>query len=137
MFREEIKKIPMDRKALCNFGLLMAGVLLVVGGWMWWKSAADWPWIGGGAVLLAIIGLAMPMILKPLYRAWMIFALILGWITTRVILTLVYFLVVTPIGYLGRALGEQFLHLKRSGQETYWVRKTGPARQKSDYERQF
>ncbi|HTZ39991.1 MAG TPA: SxtJ family membrane protein [Syntrophales bacterium] len=137
MFREEIKKIPMDRKALRNFGLLMAGMLLVVGGWMWWKSAAGWPWIGGGAVLLAIIGLAMPMILKPLYRAWMIFALILGWIMTCVILALVYFLVVTPIGYLGRALGEQFLHLKRSGQDTYWVRKTGPARQKSDYERQF
>jgi len=127
----------MDRKALRNFGLLMAGMLLVVGGWMWWKSAAGWPWIGGGAVLLAIIGLAMPMILKPLYRAWMIFALILGWIMTCVILALVYFLVVTPIGYLGRALGEQFLHLKRSGQDTYWVRKTGPARQKSDYERQF
>ena len=128
----------MDRKALRNFGLLMAGVLLVVGGWMWWKSAAGWPWIGGGAVLLAIIGLAMPMILKPLYRVWMIFALILGWVMTRVILTLVYFLVVTPIGYLGRALGEQFLHLKRSSEsDTYWVRKTGTARQKSDYERQF
>ncbi len=128
----------MDQKALRNFGLLMAGVLLVVGGWLWWKSSANWLWLLGGAALLGIAGLAVPMILKPLYRVWMILAVILGWVMTRVILTLVYYFVVTPIGYLGRALGEQFLHLKRSGESgTYWVRKTGPPRQKSDYERQF
>ena len=138
MFREEIKKIPMDRKALRNYGLLMAGVLLLVGVWLWWKSVAGWPWIVGGAVLLGFMGLAAPKVLKPFYRAWMMLALILGWVMTRVILTLVYFLVVTPIACLGRALGEQFLHLKRSGRsETYWVPKTGPPRKKSDYERQF
>lgn len=135
---DEIKKIPMDRKALRNFGLLMAGVLFLVSGWLWWKSAASWSWVLGGAVLFGVIGLAAPMILKPFYRAWMILALILGWVMTRVILTLVFFLVVTPIGYLGRALGEQFLHLKRSKEsDSYWVRKIGPPRQKSDYERQF
>jgi hypothetical protein len=135
---DEIKKLPMDRRALRNFGLLMAGVLLLAGGWLWWMSAASWPWLLGGAALLGVIGLVLPMVLKPIYRAWMIFALMMGWVMTRVILTLVYFLVVTPIGYLGRALGEQFLHLKRSDEsDTYWVRKTGPPRQKSDYERQF
>jgi Saxitoxin biosynthesis operon protein SxtJ len=138
MFREEIKKIPMDRKALRNFGLLMAFVLLLAGGWLWWKASASWLWIAGASALLAVIGFASPGILKPFYRGWMILAVIMGWVMTRVVLTLVYYLVLTPIGFLGRAFGEQFLHLKRSkDSDTYWIHRTGPAREKSDYERQF
>jgi hypothetical protein len=138
MFREEIKRIPMDRKALRNFGLLMAFVLLLAGGWLWWKASASWPWMAGASALLAVIGIASPGILKPFYRGWMILAVIMGWVMTRVVLTLVYYLVLTPIGFLGRAFGEQFLHLKRSkDSDTYWIRRTGPAREKSDYERQF
>lgn len=138
MFREEIKKIPMDRRALRNFGLLMAALLLLVGGWLWWKASAAWPLAAGGAALLALIGLAVPAALKPVYRGWMIVAVILGWVMTRVILTLVFYLVLTPIALLGRAFGEQFLQLKKSPESTsYWIRKSGPPRQKSDYERQF
>jgi len=138
MFREEIKKIPMDRKSLRNFGLLMALVLLLAGGWLWWKGVSSWPWAAGAAALLAGCGLAVPEVLKPVYRAWMIFAVILGWVMTRVILTVVFYLVVTPISLLGRAFGEQFLQLKKSqGSSSYWVRRTGPPRQKSEYERQF
>ena len=138
MFREEINKIPMDRRALRNFGLLAASVLLLAGGWLWWKASDSWPWVAGAAALPAVIGVAAPGILKPFYRGWMIFAVILGWVMTRVILTGVFYLVVTPIALLGRAFGEQFLQLKKSqGSASYWVRRTGPPRQKSDYERQF
>ncbi len=140
LLKDNIKKIPMDRRALRGFGLLMACVLLLVGGWLWWKAAASGPWVLGAAALLALIGLAAPAVLKPIYKGWMILALILGWVMTRVVLTLVYYLVLTPIGFLGRAFGEQFLQLKlkRSGETpSYWVRRTGPPREKSDYERQF
>jgi hypothetical protein len=140
MFRDEIKKIPMDRKALRNFGFLMACALLMVGGWLWWKSTAIWPYVLGAAALLAVISFAAPMSLKPFYRVWMVIALIMGWVMTRVVLTLVYYFVLTPIGLLGRVFGEQFLQLKlkRSGETTsYWVRRSGPPREKSDYERQF
>ncbi len=136
--KSEIKKIPMDRKALRNFGLLMACVLLITGGFLWWRSAATGSYVLGAAVLFAVISFAAPISLKAPYRVWMIFALILGWVMTRVILTLVYYLVLTPIGIAGRLFGEQFLHLKRSEESaTYWVRRDGPARKKSDYERQF
>jgi len=138
LFKDDIKKIPMDRRALRNFGLLMAAVLFLAGGWLWWKASVSWPWVAGAAALPAVIGIAAPGILKPFYRGWMIFAVILGWVMTRVILTGVFYLVVTPIALLGRAFGEQFLHLKASPRSTsYWVRRTGPPRQKSDYERQF
>jgi len=136
--KDDINKIPLDRRALRNFGLLLACVLLLAGGWLWWKGASTWPWAAGAAALFAGCGLAVPAVLRPVYRAWMIFAVILGWVMTRVILTLVFYLVLTPIALLGRAFGEQFLHLKKSpGSTSYWVRRTGPPRHKSDYERQF
>jgi len=138
LLKDDIKKIPADRRALRNFGLLMAGVLLLAGSWLWWQGAASWPWMTGASALLAVIGLAVPATLRPFYKAWMILALILGWIMTRVILTLVYYLVLTPNALLGRAFGEQFLQLKTSTEaKSYWVRRTGPARPKGDYERQF
>ena len=140
LLKDDIKKIPMDRKALRNFGLLMACVLLLVGGWLWWKSAATWPWVLGAAALLAAIGLAAPAVLKPFYKGWMILAVMMGWVMTRVVLTLVYYFVLTPIAFLGRVFGEEFLQLKikRSGETTsYWIRRSGPPRDKSDYERQF
>jgi len=138
LLKDDINKIPLDRRSLRNFGLLMAIVLLLAGGWLWWKASASWPWVAGASALLAVIGFASPGILKPLYRGWMIFAVILGWVMTRVIFTVVYYFVLTPIAFLGRAFGEQFLQLKKSTEATsYWVRRTGPPRQKSDYERQF
>ena len=138
LLKDDIKKIPTDRRALRNFGLLMACVLLLAGSWLWWQGAASWPWMTGASALLAVIGLAVPATLRPFYKAWMVLALLLGWIMTRVILTLVYYLVLTPIALLGRAFGEQFLQLKTSTEaKSYWVRRTGPARPKGDYERQF
>jgi hypothetical protein len=140
LLKDDIKKIPMDRKALRSFGLLMASVLLPAGGWLWWKSAATWPWVLGAATLLAVIGFVIPAALKPFYKGWMILAIMMGWVMTRVVLTLVYYLVLTPIAFLGRVFGEQFLQLKikRSGVTTsYWIRRSGPPREKSDYERQF
>jgi hypothetical protein len=94
----------------------------------------------GAAALLAAIGLAAPAVLKPFYKGWMILAVMMGWVMTRVVLTLVYYLVLTPIAFLGRVFGEQFLQLKlkRTGETTsYWIRRSGPPRDKSDYERQF
>ena len=68
MFHEEMKKIPMDRKALCNFGLLMTVVLLLVGGWLWWKSATSWPWVLGAAVLLGVVLPAAPAVAEAVLQ---------------------------------------------------------------------
>jgi len=110
LLKDDINKIPLDRKVLRSFGLLMACVLLLVGGWLWWKSAATWPWAVVSAALLAAIGLAIPSFLKPIYKGWMILALIMGWVMTRVVLTLVYYLVLTPIGFLGGPSGSSSCH---------------------------
>ena len=89
------------------------------------------------AVALLGLGYIIPAILKPIYIVWMVFALILGWLMTRVILSLVFYLIMTPIGLLTRLLGEDFLALKKSNSESYWNNRDSNHEMNQDYEKQF
>ncbi|WP_297526668.1 SxtJ family membrane protein [Thiohalobacter sp.] len=97
---------PSDR-TLRGFGLL-AGVLtgLVFGlalPLLLDRPISAWPWLLGGT--LALAGLARPALLGPVYRAWMALGAALGWVNTRLLLGLVFYGLVLPIGVLLRLLG--------------------------------
>lgn len=80
---------------------------------------------GAGAFLLA--ALAFPSLLTPLNRAWTRLGLLLHRVTTPVVLGVMFFLVITPIGLLMRALGKNPLKLERDFDAgSYWVRRTPP-----------
>jgi len=89
-------------------------------------------------LLLLVFGATLPRALKHVYIGWMALAIVLGFFVSNVLLTLFFFLVITPIGLAARCFGNDFLRLKldRSA-PSYWIRR--PPRQKSpaDYERQF
>ena len=121
-----------------KFGITVGLILLVIAGLQFWKEKDSFqPILIIGIILLAS-GLAIPIILKPVYWVWMIFATILGWVMTRVILSLLFFVVVTPIGLILRMFRKQFLELKwDTTQNTYWnYRPTNEYNLKS-YEKQF
>ena len=67
----------------------------------------------------------------------MIFSVILGWIMTRVILSIVFYLIITPIGLITRLLGEDFLELKKSKVDSYWNQRDRNIEINQDYEKQF
>lgn len=93
--------------------------------------------LGGGAIFL-ILGQFLPVVLKPVYRLWMGLAFCLGWINTRAILIVVYYLVVTPIGLAARLLGKDFLNLKLDkSAKTYWHKREADNIPKERYERIF
>ncbi len=121
------------RKQLVTFGVTMAAALLVVGLLRVWRSGADAIAIAAFviAALFVISTLAAPAVLEPVYRGWMRFAAVLGWINTRVLLILIYYLVVTPLGLIMRLF-------RRSPLEGgYW---TDPPRNSygdRHYEKQF
>lgn len=59
--------------------------------------------------------------LKTLYKGWMKFAHALGWVNTRIILTLVYYFVFTPLALIFRVVGKDPMNRKLQLVETYWV----------------
>ncbi len=103
-----IHEIPeLDRKGLRDFGLVTGGIFVALFGllfpWVLGLSFPTWPWVLGG--ILAIWGLAAPGTLRPIYRVWMRFGLLLSKITTPIVLGIVFFLVIFPTGLVMRSFG--------------------------------
>ena len=81
-----------------------------------------------------ILGLMNSKILSPLNKLWFKFGLILGKIISPLIMGIIFFVVVTPIGVVMRVLKKDLLNLKYNQKETYWIEKTDP---KSKMKNQF
>lgn len=94
----------LDRKGLRHFGLLTGGIVAVLFGlffpWVLERSWPLWPWVLFG--VLGGVGLIAPLALKPVYKLWMRLGLLLNRITTPLILGIVFYLVISPIGLVRR-----------------------------------
>ncbi len=75
--------------------------------------------------------------LKLIYRGWMKFALVLGWVNTRIILSLVYFIVMTPLAFIFKLVGKDPMCRKLSTADSYWIKREPKPFEKGDYRRQF
>jgi hypothetical protein len=94
------------RRQLRDFGLLVGGIFGVIGLWpLLWRQQSPRLWAVALAVALVLPGLVAPRILTPAYRAWMKLAEALAWINTRLVLGVVFYGVVTPIGVVMRLAG--------------------------------
>ena len=80
------------------------------------------------------LGLINSKILTPLNRLWFKFGLLLGKFISPLIMGIIFFIVVTPIGIIMRLLKKDLLNLKYNKKETYWIDKSGP---KSKMKNQF
>jgi hypothetical protein len=111
-----------DKKELRKFGLTMGAVIAPLFGlffpWILHRPFPLWPWIVSAIFLL--LGGLFPAALKYPHWAWMKLAHVLGWINTRILLTVFFYLFVTPIALIRRLLGKSasFHHLEK-GLDTY------------------
>lgn len=136
--REDIKQLKTGHRDLRKFGLMVGGVFAAVGLLFLWRHPGRSPyflWPGG---MLMLLGLALPRALKWVYIAWMSLAFVLGFIMAHLILTLFFFLVITPMGLVARLMGKDFLSLKLDrAAKTYWRPRSQKPKSAADYERQF
>ena len=86
------------------------------------------------SIIFLILGLFNSRILTPLNRLWFKFGIFLGRIVTPLIMAIIFFLVVTPIGVLMRAIKKDLINLKFNTNKSYWISKEGP---KSKMKNQF
>ena len=84
--------------------------------------------------LFLFLGLLNSKILTPLNKLWFKFGILLGKIISPIIMGIIFFLVVTPIGLLMRLLGKDLINLKYNNNKSYWIEKKGP---KSKMKNQF
>ena len=135
---EEIKNIKSKKNDIRNFGLIIGAVLIAIVMLLFWKEKQSYDILMIVGIVLCVTSLILPVILKPFYFAWMTFSIILGWIMTRVILSLVFYGIITPIGLFSRLVGKEFLNLKLNKTEnTYWNHRRKHSLKKANYEKQF
>jgi hypothetical protein len=138
MLLEEIKNIKSKKRDLKNFGITIGIVLGLLGGLLWWKGKDTYTIFIILSLTFIFFGLVLPTLLRPIQKAWMTLAIILGWFMTRVILSILFYLVFTFIGLGLRLFGKQFLDLKMdNSKKSYWILRDKKPFKSSDYERQF
>ena len=110
-----------DKKGLRDFGIvtgaLFTGLFGLLFPWLFSLDFPIWPWIIAG--VLWLWALLIPKTLKWVYQPWMSLAMLIGWINTRIILAIVFFLIMTPIGIIMHIFGKKTIQNKPSQCESY------------------
>lgn len=135
--KDEIVRLDTSPKNLRKFGVLVGAVFSLLSLWMAYKNqyAIVRVIFGIAGLFLLSIGLLLPKALKPFYKIWMGSAFAMGWVVSRAILLVVFFVVITPIGVAGRMFGKQFLDIKKNDQrEDYWIKRK---KDKANYEKLY
>ncbi len=121
MILNELKNIKSTKKDLRNFGMLVGGVLLLLGAILFWYGKGSAPYILGTGALLFVSGVIFPGVLTPLQKVWMALAVVMGYVMTRVMLSLLFFIVMTPLAVGFRLAGKRPLDLKMDRTaKSYW-----------------
>ena len=121
-----------------NFGLVFAAVFSFLALWplVHGRSVHLWP-LAVAAIFLAA-ALAVPAALRPLNRLWFLLGMMLSKMMTPVVMSLLFFVVVTPVGFLMRAFGQDPLRLKRErNAESYWIKRSPPGPAAESLKNQF
>lgn len=103
-----------------SFGLIVGGVLLGIFGLAlpYWKSGNWNPYFGYTGLGLIFLAFALPIVLKYPYLVWMKIGEILGFINTRIILGVIFYILFAPIGIFRRMIGKDSLDRKLSAKES-------------------
>lgn len=120
-----------------RFGLTVGAAFLGLAVLGWWRASPPVVVVCGGiGGVLVLAGLVAPGRLGPVFAAWMGLARVLSRITTPIVLGLVYFGVITPIGLLMGLLRRRPL-TRPPGAASWWISRDANARQRADMQRQF
>ena len=116
-----ISTSELPRRTITSFALIVSAALLAIAAYQRWRGAEPWVVLTlvSIAAVLSLLSAIAPSLLRPVYRGWMFIGEALGWLNTRIILTLVFFLVVTPIGLLMRLFGRS--PITTAKRDSYWT----------------
>ena len=134
----QIKNISTGKSDIQKFGYTIGTILLIVAVFLVFKGKESFQYLISISSFFLCFGLITPIILKPLYIIWMVFAVILGWFMTRLILIILFYFILTPIGLVGKLFGHNFLGNNfNSSTKSYWNLIDSKSEINQDYKKQF
>lgn len=135
---DEIRNIKSGKKELREFGLTIGGILVILGFVSLWRGKPAYPYLLGAGTLFLASGLVFPAALLPFQKAWMAIAIIIGFFVSHIILILIFYLAITPIGLLLRILRNDILDIRiLKDRASYWKDRRVEIKDRKSYENQF
>jgi Saxitoxin biosynthesis operon protein SxtJ len=118
--------------------LVVALVLALIAGWNIYRGRFTVVAIlGAVAVLLTLIGLFVPVAAQRFHHFWMGVAGVLGYVNSRILLTILYYGMLTPYGIVSRLVGRDPLNRRGPSRDTYWVKRETTRQSPQQFERLF
>ncbi|MGB8510409.1 MAG: SxtJ family membrane protein [Pyrinomonadaceae bacterium] len=118
--------------------LVVACVLLATAAWNYHRGRMTVVYvtgIAGGALVL--IGLLVPPLARRFHIYWMKLAGLLGWVNSRILLSLMFYAVFAPYGFISRLVGRDPLNRRGARRESYWTPRKTTRQTKEQFERLF
>ena len=109
-----------------SFGIVFFIVFLIIAIYPLINNADLRIWSLVISIIFLILGLINSKFLTPLNKLWFKFGLLLGRLISPIIMGIIFFFVVTPIGLILRIFGKDVLNLKKNNSKSYWIKKNGP-----------
>jgi hypothetical protein len=123
--KKQIREIDSSPRELRKLGVTLVVVFGIIGSLLWWKDRPSWIFFGGIGLVLGLSILIWPKGLRPFYKLWRSWAIIMNYFISRILLILLYYLALTPIGLISRALGRDVLDRKSKDHPSYWNQRHG------------
>ena len=118
--------------------LVVACVLALLAGWNAHRERETVALVlGSASALLVVVGFLSPVASRAFYRVWMRLARLLGWVNSRILLSLIFYGVITPMGIVQRLIGRDALRRRGPGRESYWVPRKSEGQSREQFERLF
>ena len=125
-----MKRVDSDKIKISSnrsFGLLFFVIFLIISLWPLTHEGSIRIWSVIISVVFLILGLLNSKFLTPLNLLWFKFGIILGAIVSPIVMGIIFFLVVTPIGLVLSIMGKDVLNKKyNKKKETYWIKRETP-----------
>jgi hypothetical protein len=124
-FHENLSRRSVEVGSNRSFGAVMGVACLVVSGLGFWAGSANWPIWAGVAAAFGSLALLRPRLLSPLNRVWFRFGLALHKIVNPVVMGVLFFGVITPVGVLMRLTGKRTIEIQfEPDRSSYWIRRS-------------
>ena len=135
---EEFRKIETGKRNLQKFGVFVGLILIILAGYFYLRDKESFKILLASGIILLAGGFIKPLLFKPFYWVWMFFAIIMSWIMTRLILTVIFYLILIPTGFILRLFGKKFLQLKINREKvSYWNMRDKLDFDVNNYENQY
>jgi uncharacterized membrane protein len=136
--RSELGRLKTAPKDLRKFGITMAVILGILTGITLYTGSWAFPYLLVLAVGFLLVGIIKPTFLKKIYLGWMTIAITIGFFVTRIILSLLFYVVFTIVGIIARLVNKDMLDQEyEANAGTYWKKHEKPQDPRKHLERQF